>query len=207
MAKFPFIFLTLVIINIIMFILQLSIPNFTDMLVLNKSALNGEYWRFITAMFAHGGISHIVYNMFALVIFGFILEKVIKSRNFLIVYFISGIIANIISVNFYDSSLGASGAIMGIIGCLAVLRPKMGVFAFGIILPMFAAAILWILGDVIGVFYPTGTGNIAHLSGVAVGILAGVLLLRRFREQKSRAQNLRLPESYMRNWEDENIRN
>ena len=60
-------------------------------------------------------------------------------------FFISGILANLISVNFYNSSLGASGAIFGVIGALVVVRPWMFVWAFGLPLPMIVAGILLVL--------------------------------------------------------------
>jgi len=97
----------------------------------------------------------------------------------------SGIIANIVSVNFHESSLGASGAIMGIIGCLTIIKPLMMVWAFGLIMPMFIAAALWITGDVLGslgAFGETSIGNIAHLSGIAVGLVLGIFL-RIFRKR------------------------
>src|SRR3989338_10954625 len=87
---------------ILFFILQIAIPGFTDALVLNQQSFI-EPWRFVTAIFLHGDITHLIYNLFALVLFGLILEKLIGSRKFLIVFIFSGIFANLISVNFYDS--------------------------------------------------------------------------------------------------------
>ena len=77
---------------------------FTDMFVLNELAISGwQVWRFVSAIFLHGSITHLAYNMFALFFFGIALEKFIGSKKFLFVYFFSGIIANIISINFYPS--------------------------------------------------------------------------------------------------------
>lgn len=179
MEKFKFYALWMCLICILFFIIQITISGFTELFVLNDSALKGEYWRFLTAIFLHGSTIHLLYNLFALALFGSILEKLIKGRKFLLVFFISGILANLIAVNFYPSSLGASGAIMGILGCLAVIKPMMMVWAFGFPMPMFIASILWVIGDVLGAlgaFGDTGIGNIAHLSGIAVGFLAGILI-------------------------------
>ena len=123
--KNRFFALWLALICVIMFILQNYVSGFTDLLVLNEQALNGQIWRFLSAIFLHGGLSHIVYNMFALILFGLILEKLIGSRKFLLIFLLSGIVANIIGVFFYTSSLGASGAIMGIIGALTIRKPLM----------------------------------------------------------------------------------
>jgi uncharacterized protein len=187
------------------FILQNIISGFTDLFVLNKLALSGEYWRFLSAIFLHGSLVHLLYNLSALVLFGFILEKKIGSNRFLAVFFLSGIIANLVSVNFYDSSLGASGAIMGIIGALAIISPLMIVWAFGLIMPMFIAAILWIAGDLLGLFMPSDVGHIAHLSGIAVGLLIGLLVRLRTKIKKVR-QTIQIPESYVRVWEDKYMR-
>jgi uncharacterized protein len=174
--KFFSLWLGLFIIGI--FIIQSIFPVFTDFFVLNQNSIP-QIWRFVSSIFLHGSITHLIYNLFALVFFGILLEKLIGSKKFLFLFFLSGIIANMISVNFYPSSLGASGAIMGIIGALTVLKPMVMVWAFGMILPMFIAAGLWVAGDILGAlgaFGKTGIGNIAHLSGVGVGLILGLIL-------------------------------
>ena len=146
--------------------------------------------------------------MIALLFFGFVLEKLIGGKRFLLVFFASGIIANVISVNFYPSSLGASGAIMGIIGYLALIRPFMMVWTFGLFMPMIIAAFVYIVIDIFGVFYPIGVGNIAHLSGIAVGLLVGfiVRILNKGRFARIKQQKISIPENYIRNWEDNFMR-
>ena len=204
MAKFRFYTLLLALICIIMFILQLVFSGFTESLVLNQASFFQPY-RFVSAIFLHGSVLHLFYNLFALILFGLILEKLIGSNKFLAVFFASGIIANLISVNFYSSSLGASGAIFGIIGALAFIRPGMMVWAFSLPMPMFIAAILWAIGDLIGVFAPSDIGNIAHLSGVAIGLILGAIFRNRT-VRYSYTRKINLPESYMRNWEDKFMR-
>lgn len=207
-GKFRFYFFWLSVLCVFVFLLELLDPSFTEFAILNKRALlQKEYWRFLTSIFIHGSLSHLFYNMFALLFFGFSLERLVGSRRFLIIFLSSGIIANLVSVNIYESSAGASGAIYGIIGCLAIIRPFMIVWAFGLIMPMFIAAILWIIGDLMGLFIPSDIGHIAHLSGAAVGILIG-LLLRGLNKKKEKdidkfKEKLVFPEPYMRKWEDE----
>ena len=174
--KFKFYALKFCLLCIIVFILQ-QISGFTELFVLNNKALyNYEYWRFLTSIFLHGSTIHLLYNLFALALFGSILEKFIGGKKFLLVFFLSGIFANIIAINFYDSSLGASGAIYGILGALTILRPLMVVWAFGLPMPMFIAAILWTIGAVLGIFMPSNIGHIAHLSGIFIGVLFGIIL-------------------------------
>jgi len=204
MKKIKFYSLWLCSICILVFILQFLMSGFTEFFVLNKGAIyNYEYWRFVSSIFLHGSLPHLLYNLFALALFGLIAERLIGSRRFLVVFFASGIIANIISVNFYNSSLGASGAIMGIIGVVTIIKPFMMVWAFGLILPMFIAAILWIIGDILGIFMPNNVGNIAHLSGMGAGILIG-LILREWKTTKK--QLIRFPESHMRLWENKHMK-
>lgn len=174
--RFRFWALKLCGIMVIVFLIQLLISGFTDLFLLNSDAFV-EVWRFITPIFLHGGLAHLLYNIFALALFGSMLERLIGSKRFLIVFFISGILANLISVNFYESSLGASGAIFGVIGAIVFIRPLMMIFAFGFPMPMFIAGILWATGDLIGFFYSTGgnTANIAHLSGMFFGLIFGAI--------------------------------
>lgn len=173
MKKFKFYALKLCFVIFLIFIVQIFSEKFTDIFLLSSDAF-GQYWRFFTAIFLHGGVTHLLYNLFALAFFGSVLEKTIGSRKFLTLFFVTGILANIISVNFYDSSLGASGAIFGIIGALVMLRPFMVVWAFSLPMPMFVAGILWAAGDIIGIFVPSNVANLAHLSGMFFGIIFGL---------------------------------
>lgn len=201
--KFYSLWLSLII--ILVFILQIFIQGFTDLFMLSENALYMP-WQFITAIFLHGSLLHLVYNLFALIIFGLILEKLIGSNKFLMLFFISGILANIISFWFYPNALGASGAIMAIIGTLSIIRPLMAVWAFGMILPMFLVALLWIIGSVLGIFGfgDQGTGHLVHLIGLFFGVLYGFYLKLRARKVKEiiYQRKIIIPEGYMRNWEN-----
>ena len=202
--KFYSLWLSLII--IIIFILQNIIPNFTDLFVLNQKAItNFQIYRFLTAIFLHGSITHLAFNLFALFFFGLVLEKTIGTKRFLIAFFSTGIIANIISVNFYNSSLGASGAIYGVIGAATILRPMMMIYTFGAIMPMFLAAIIYIIADILrayGAFGPTNVGSIAHLSGIGLGLLLGVYYRNKFKQIKNRKIEIRFDENSMNRWED-----
>jgi len=197
--KFYTLYITLILIAV--FILQQFIPNLTETFVLNQDSIP-QIWRFVTAIFLHGSPAHLVSNLFALIIFGLILEKLIGSNRFLIVFFISGILANIVALNFYSNSLGASGSIMGIIGALAIIRPLMAIWAFGMIVPMFIAAIIWIFIDLIGIFIPSNIGHIAHLSGIAFGMILGIIFKIKNKKLKKRYRhNVEVPEHLLRRWE------
>ncbi|MEM3074748.1 MAG: rhomboid family intramembrane serine protease [Candidatus Pacearchaeota archaeon] len=187
---------------IIIFILQNFFTDFTEFFLLNSNSWK-EIWRFATSIFLHGGIIHLLGNLFALLFFGSILEKTIGTNKFLFIFIISGILANLVAVNFYPSSLGTSGAIMGIIGALAILRPGMMIYSFGMIMPMSIAAIVWIIIDATGIFIPSNIGHIAHLSGIAFGILFGIFIRINYKKMKRppKPHKIEVPEYLMRKWE------
>ncbi len=202
--KFRFYALWLSLICIIVFLIQISVPEFTGLFVLNQSSYI-QIWRFVSAIFLHGGVAHLIYNLFALILFGSILERLLGGKNFLITFFLTGIGANIIAVFFYPSSLGASGAIFGIIGALILVRPSLMVFAFGIPMPIFIAGLIWAAGDIIGVFFPSGVGNIAHLAGLFLGLIIGSLY-RDWNAKSGRKLYYEMDDRYMKEWEDRYMR-
>jgi membrane associated rhomboid family serine protease len=159
----------------------------------------------------HGGLGHLVLNLFALAFFGSVLEKFIGGKKLLLVFFVSGILANLVSVNFYNSSLGASGAIFGVIGALIFVRPGMPVFVFGLPMPMFLAGVIWAGADILGTigFFAgnpiDNTGNIAHLSGMFFGFVFG-WRYRMLIKKGVKKRNVSLDENSIRVWEDRYMR-
>ncbi|MBI5347062.1 MAG: rhomboid family intramembrane serine protease [Candidatus Aenigmarchaeota archaeon] len=170
-----------------------------DNFILVGAEVAEKPWMIVTHMFLHASFQHLFYNMFALGLFGFILENIIGSKRFLLIYFAAGLASAFISLPFYEASLGASGAIFGILGCLAVLRPKMFVWVIGVPMPMIAAAALWIIIDLVGVFYPSNVANIAHLAGMAAGIAAGLLL----RKSTHAERQFFINDKEIENWEND----
>ena len=208
MEKIKYYFLWLVGFCVGVFALQNLIGGFTELFVLNDKANNLEVWRFVSSIFLHGSVTHLLFNMFALMFFGFVLERLIGSKRFLFVFFVSGVLANVVSVNYYSSSLGASGAIYGVLGAITVLRPFMMVWAFGFLAPMFIASILWIAADVfrmLGVFGESNIGSIAHLSGIVVGLIMGLRYLYKFRRGNKEAR-VNIDEDSFRRWEEGFVR-
>lgn len=187
---------------IMVFILQIAFPGLSNLFVLD-SGKAAEIWRFLTAIFLHGSMGHLLSNLFALALFGTILENFIGSRKFLIIFFASGIFANIIAINFYPLSLGASGAIYGILGALVVIRPLMMIWVYGMPMPLFIAGIVWVVGGVLGLFYPSDVGHIAHLSGIAVGFVLG-LLWRNWRREPE-MHKIIIDDNLIKRWEEDYI--
>ena len=202
--KFRFYAIKLSLLMILIFLAQSIFTGFTDFFVLNQLSWQ-QPWRFATSVFLHGSLAHLLLNIFALFLFGTILEGLVSSKRFLFVFFTTGILANIISVNFYDSSLGASGAIFGILGALIIIRPFTVTWISGIPMPIFIAGTIWAAADILGAYgFFTGnplnnTGNIAHLSGMFFGILFGLLFRKKLRIK--RKFNVSIDENEVRSWE------
>jgi|TARA_B100000315_G_scaffold58227_1_gene52622 hypothetical protein len=193
--------LWLSLIIIIIFILQKFISGFTDLFILDSTLIIPRIWTLLTAIFLHSGMVHLLYNLFGLALFGSILENIIGSRKFLILFFISGLVASLVSLSFYTRVLGASGAIFGILGMLSILRPKMTVWLYHMPMPMIVALFVWAAGDVLGIFAPTGTANIAHLGGLVVGVVAGLYYRKQFRERKDKKEEVHIDEEKVKEWE------
>ena len=150
-------------------------------------------WTFVTSMFLHAGLAHLVANMISLIFVGGFIEKIIGKKRFLYVYFVGGFVASLFFVflaGFFGNSalgerffgnpmvlaMGASGAIFALMGLLTVLVPKMKVLLFFVIpMPMWVAMIgltfvLWLLSA----SFSLPIGNTAHLGGLIVGVIYGV---------------------------------
>ncbi|MFQ6020720.1 MAG: rhomboid family intramembrane serine protease [Candidatus Aenigmatarchaeota archaeon] len=199
--KFHWYAIILTIICIIIFVLQNLIP-ITEQFALVSADVLSRPWIIITHIFLHGSLEHLLFNMLALALFGSILEKIIGGKRFLIIFFISGIIAAIGSIMFYESSIGASGAIFGILGALGVLRPRMTVYLGYIPMPMAVAVIFWAIGDLVGLFAPDYVAHAAHLAGLIFGLAYGIYLMKDFGEKRIRKKREHLEEKVVRKWED-----
>jgi membrane associated rhomboid family serine protease len=142
--------------------------------VLHKAA----FWQLVTYMFLHGGFWHVAFNMFALWMFGSQLERVWGRKEFLKYYFITGIGAGLINVAFSAGSniptIGASGAIFGLLLAYGVLFPN-NVILLYFFIPMKAkyfVILFAVLEFMMARSYAAdGIAHFAHLGGMAVGFL------------------------------------
>jgi membrane associated rhomboid family serine protease len=168
---------------------------------------------FLTNMFLHGGVLHIVLNMWSLYIFGPALEERLGSARFLALYLGSGLIASLAHALFNASSavpaLGASGAVAGVIAAYALSFPHawIRVLVLIIIIPVFfwvpalVFAGLWFLLQVLqgtsSLFLPAQGGGIAWWAHIG-GFLAGWFLLRRL--DTGRFIAVRVPVGFYSPW-------
>ena len=185
---------------IAVFVFQMAFP-ITEMFALISENVLFAPWTLVTSVFLHGSVEHLLYNMFALGLFGYILESIVGSRRFLILFFSGGIFASIGAAIFYSAALGASGAIFSVMGALTVLRPRMVVWVGGIPMPMFFAAIIWAAIDLVGMFAPGETANAAHLFGLVFGIAYALLMLKQFRERRGPVLKSDISEKEIDEWE------
>lgn len=141
-----------------------------------------EYYRIITCLFLHFGIEHLLNNMVMLGALGWNLELEIGKVRFLVIYFVSGIAGNILSL-FYDLSTenpavsaGASGAIFGLMGALLYVvilnRGRLGRLSGRGML------IMVVLSLYFG-FASSGVDNFAHIGGLVSGFILAVILYRK----------------------------
>jgi len=178
----------------------------TEPFLLISSLKWAEPWRLVTAMFAHGSPAHLLNNLFALVLFGLILEGRIGPKRMLWLFLATGIIVNIFSP--YERSLGASGAIYGILGALALLRPGMVIWVNWIPMPMIIASAVWLLQDLFGVFYPSNVANLAHISGLFVGAATAIYWRKQFgdkTEHKAKPEKDHVLEKQLDEWERQHM--
>lgn len=179
-SKIRGVVLPLVIANAVLFLIQMVYRPFTDMFMLVPSDVFARPWILITSMFLHASFGHIFFNMYALLMFGSLIEQRIGSKRFLITYFSCGAIASLVySLVSSAPALGASGAIMGILGLTIMLMPDLQILLFFFIpMSMRTAGIAFVVIEILGIFglgFP-GIANTAHLAGLFCGLAYGLYL-------------------------------
>ena len=192
--KLKSVVLPLIALNAVVLILEYVLGNgFINSFVLVSKDIYSRPWILLTHLFLHADPYHLLFNMWALFLFGTILEQKVGTKRFLGLYFSAGIIAGFISSFFYPSSLGASGAIMGVIGTLVILMPDLPLLFFFMPTQLWIVGIIYAALDIFGVFFPSGVGNIAHLVGIGIGLLYGLHLKRQkveFTKKFAKKKNL-----------------
>lgn len=141
----------------------------------NLYIMEGQFWRLITPTFMHSGFSHMLFNSFSLVLFGPALERMLGSAKFLIVYLISGLIANVATLLLEPltyTHVGSSGAIFGLFGyyiAIIIFRKNMMSRQNSQII------ITLLVVSLIMTFLQPNINIIAHLFGLLGGFLLGAI--------------------------------
>ena len=140
--------------------------------------LKGEWWRLFTAMFLHGGMTHILMNMFSLYLIGRGAEMYFEKKAYVLIYLFSGLLGGLASLYMHSNSvgIGASGAIFGVFGALAGFflahRNKIAEHSkefmkdFGMVLG---------INLVLGLSIPSIDVS-AHIGGLVVGLIGGFVI-------------------------------
>lgn len=152
----------------------LLMPGLEEHLFLNRYLVlnNGEYWRLITVALTHGGLAHLFFNMYALLVLGNSLESAIGRNKFLALFLISQVGASFASIYFGAInvvSVGASGAIFGLFGAMIVVSKRFG-------LEVKQIYVIVGINFAIGFIFP-GIDWHAHLGGLIAGVIAASVLL------------------------------
>lgn len=144
------------------------------------------YWQFLTYLFTHATVSHFIFNMLSLYIFGTAVERRIGSREFLLYYLLTGVLSGVASyAMFYMANtntvlLGASGAIYALLMLFSVLYPRSVIYVFGLI-PVQAPVLIilyFIIELISGLTAHDGVAHMTHLSGLVFGLLYILIRMR-----------------------------
>jgi uncharacterized protein len=172
----------LIALNVSFFLITLLRPETIYLLGLTPALLPEQPWTIISSVFVHGGLLHIAFNMIALYFLGSFLIRAVGDRSFLAVFFLGGLAGNLLFILLahpFSTGVGASGAIYGLAGALAIIAPRVPVFMLFIPIPVplwIAVIILLFLS-----FLFSGIAWQAHLGGLFLGLIAGLILRKRRR--------------------------
>jgi len=178
--------LTIIIVNIIVYIALITVPNITDVLLLDPDNIMEKPWTLVTVFFSHEFFIHIFLNMIFFFIFSRKLEKLTNSATVFIIYLTCGFIGSLTFmpyaplIGWSGPVVGASAAVWGVAAAFAAMRPENYILK----------AKHWIVALFIGntvllVLNPQAMiGATAHYAGIVVGLICGYLL--KAKEQKCR---------------------
>lgn len=192
---------TIVILNIIVYIQWFFASTqsksqllfmYNNFLVSWTGLLDGRLWTLVTSTFSHNMFWHLFINMYVLINFGLILEKILGPKEFLQFYLLAGTLSSLshalVSYLILGEpsipALGASGAISGLILLFSLMFPKEKILLFGIIpLPAIVGSLAFVGLDIWGLVAQAEGGGLpighgAHLGGAVVGVIYYLLSIR-----------------------------
>jgi rhomboid protease GluP len=158
-------------------------------LIASRVINNQEFYRIVTAMFLHAGPQHIMSNMLMLVVVGCIIENYMGHALYAIMYMSCGIIGNVSSIAYETLkglawiSVGASGAIMGVVGYMVIwfaVNRQMFKKNKSLLIRLICLAIFLIEAC----FFQTGANTVAHLGGLLTGMVFGLVNIVGFKNIK-----------------------
>ena len=200
----PAITLLIIAVNVLCFLYEMALPLYFRDRFIEQYALIPDRLHltsFVTSMFLHGGWLHLIGNMWFLWVFGSHIEDAMGSAKFLLFYIVSGVASA--AVQFMTSlgspipTIGASGAIAGVMGAFLILYPRVRVvtlifivvFLWTVDLPAAFMLLYWFVIQLL-----SGVGSLSNVSQAQSiawfahvgGFLAGILLVRVFQDNRPR---------------------
>jgi rhomboid protease GluP len=191
--KSAYVTLALLIINILVFVAGTTITPwfYSKGAMYSLAVLNeGQFYRVVTSMFLHADINHLFNNMMMLGLVGAIIEQYTGHIVFFILYFLSGIFGNLLSMAYEMRndlnwvSLGASGAIMGLVGFMVVwlvIYRKLLMAGRSMLFRLLLLGLFVIEAC----FFQKGANLAAHLGGFLTGFVFGIINIVLFNNRKN----------------------
>ena len=164
----------LILVNVIFYFVPLILGQYENVVwyysVHGPSIRAGQYYRLLTGIFLHGSILHLFFNCYALYVIGSQIENFLGRIKYLIIYLFSGLIGSLFSISFSGGagSVGASGAIFGLMGAMLYFGYYYRVYLGNVVKSQLLPLILLNLG--MG-FVLSGIDNFAHIGGLIGGIM------------------------------------
>lgn len=177
--KFPMITYWLIAVNVILYVVPILFGQYNDLInnysVWGPAIREGQIYRLFTGMFLHGGLVHLLFNCYALYVIGSQVESFLGKFKFLVIYLVAGISGALFSMIFGGNyaSIGASGAIFGLMGALVYFGYHYRVYLGNVVKSQIIPLI--VLNLALG-FFVTGIDNFAHIGGLIGGTLMSIAL-------------------------------
>ncbi len=177
--KFPMITYWLIAVNVILYVVPILFGQYNDLInnysVWGPAIREGQVYRLFTGMFLHGGLVHLLFNCYALYVIGSQVESFLGKFKFLVIYLVAGISGALFSMIFGGNyaSIGASGAIFGLMGALVYFGYHYRVYLGNVVKSQIIPLI--VLNLALG-FFMTGIDNFAHIGGLIGGTLMSIAL-------------------------------
>lgn len=178
-SKFPMVTYMLIAVNIICFLVPAFFSEsnnvILDFCVHGPSIRYGQYYRLLTGTFLHTGIMHLAFNCYALYVLGSQLESYLGKAKYIVIYLVSAIFGSLFSMTFNGdtASIGASGAVFGLMGALLYFGYHYRVYLGNVIKSQILPLV--VINLLIG-FLTTGVDNAAHIGGLVGGAMITMAL-------------------------------
>ena len=175
--NFPMITYWLIAVNVILYVIPILFGQYNSLInnysIWGPAIRSGQVYRLFTGIFLHGGIFHLLFNCYALYVIGAQVENFFGKIKFAIIYLVAGISGALFSVMFggNSASIGASGAIFGLMGALVYFGYHYRVYLGNVVKSQIIPLI--VLNLILG-FSMSGIDNFAYIGGLIGGTLISV---------------------------------